>query len=181
MSGNNSEPAHTSPVRPGPAGAEQIRIEHPASGDGAAMWRVARDSQQLDLNSSYAYLLWCHDFTETSVVARVGGEVVGFVMGYRRPPAPEAVLVWQVAVDVSQRGSGVAGSMLDELYSGLVSTGTRFLETTITPDNAASIRLFSAFAERWGAPLRKSELFAATDFPDAHEAEEHYRIGPLAA
>lgn len=181
MSGNNSEPAHTSPVRSGGAGAEQIRIERPASGDGAAMWRVARDSQQLDLNSSYAYLLWCHDFAETSVVARVADDVVGFVMGYRRQPTPDSVLVWQVAVDASQRGGGVAGRMLDEMYGDLVATGTRFLETTITPDNAASIRLFSAFAERWGASLRKSELFSAADFPDAHEAEEHYRIGPLVA
>lgn len=176
MSGNNSEAGHS-----GSPDTDEVVIECPVPGDGATLWRVARDSQKLDLNSSYAYLMWCHDFAETSVVARVEGEVVGFVMGYRRQRVPESVVVWQVAVDGSQRGKGLAGRMLDAMYSRLIETGTRYLETTITPDNAASIRLFSAFAERWNAQLQKSELFAVADFPDEHEAEEHYRIGPLAA
>lgn len=176
MSGKTSEPAHT-----GSSDTDDAVIECPVPGDGAALWRVARDSQKLDLNSSYAYLMWCHDFADTSIVARAAGEVVGFVMGYRRQRAPESVVVWQVAVDGSQRGKGLAGRMLDTMYTRLVEDGTRYLETTITPDNTASIRLFSAFAERWDAALEKSELFAVTDFPDEHEAEEHYRIGPLAA
>lgn len=131
------------------AGTDHVIIECPALGDGAALWRIARDSHKLDLNSSYAYLLWCHDFADTSIVARVAGEPVGFVMGYRRQAAVDSVVVWQVAVDGSQRGKGLAGRMLDTMYSSLVRAGTRYLETTITPDNAASIRLFSAFAERW--------------------------------
>lgn len=175
MSGKHSESGD------GDDDTEHLLIESPERNDGAALWRIARDSQKLDLNSSYAYLMWCHDFADTSVVARVAGqrEPVGFVMGYRRQAAPDAVVVWQVAVDASQRGKGLAGRMLDALYTRLLDSGVRYLETTITPDNDASIRLFSSFAERWGASLRRSELFAATDFPDEHEAEEHYRIGPL--
>src|SRR5437879_5926964 len=48
-----------------PAGLDTPTVE-----DGAAIWRIARDSQTLDLNSSYSYLLWCRDFARTSVVAR---------------------------------------------------------------------------------------------------------------
>lgn len=156
-------------------------IENPSKSDGAALWRIARDSQKLDLNSSYAYLLWCHDFASTSVVARVDGEPVGFVMGYRRQDAPDAVVVWQVAVDSSQRGRGLAGKLLDALFDGLVDAGgVQYLETTITPDNEASIRLFTSFAKRWDAELKSSALFAADDFPDEHEPEDHYLIGPLA-
>ena len=173
MSGKRSESVS------GDDDTESLVIESPERHDGAALWRIARDSQKLDLNSSYAYLLWCHDFDDTSVVARVAGEPVGFVMGYRRQRAADAVVVWQVAVDASQRGKGLAGRMLDALYTGLLDSGTRYLETTITPDNDASIRLFSSFAQRWNAPLERSALFAAADFPDAHEPEEHYRIGPL--
>jgi L-2,4-diaminobutyric acid acetyltransferase len=161
-----------------------VIIENPSKSDGAALWRIARDSQKLDLNSSYAYLLWCHDFASTSVVARVGGEPVGFVIGYRRPDAPDAVVVWQVAVDSSQRGRGLAGKLLDALFGRLVDGGdgteVRYLETTITPDNEASIRLFASFAKRWDAELKSSALFAADDFPDEHEPEDHYLIGPLA-
>lgn len=159
-------------------------IESPTKADGAALWRIARDSQKLDLNSPYAYLLWCRDFAESSVVARVDGAPVGFVIGYRRPAEPDVALVWQVAVDASQRGKGLAGQLLDTLYARLVDSGVRYLETTITPGNEASIRLFASFAKRWNAALESTRLFEAGDFPEdgegGHEPEDLYRIGPLA-
>ncbi|MDI5977501.1 diaminobutyrate acetyltransferase [Amycolatopsis magusensis] len=158
-------------------------IESPTKADGAELWRIARDSQKLDLNSAYAYLLWCRDFADTSVVARDDGAAVGFVIAYRKPSDPETALVWQVAVDASQRGKGLAGALLDALFDRLVGQGVRYLETTITPDNQASIKLFESFAKRWEADLESAELFASADFPDdddAHEPEDLYRIGPLA-
>ncbi|VVJ15014.1 L-2 [Amycolatopsis camponoti] len=157
-------------------------IESPTKADGAELWRIARDSAKLDLNSPYAYMLWCRDFAETSVVAREGGKAVGFVTGYRRPREPGVGFVWQVAVDASQRGKGLAGTLLDALYTRLVADGVRYLETTITPDNEASIRLFTSFAKRWNAAVETSVLFDGEDFPEAgHLAEELYRIGPLTA
>jgi L-2,4-diaminobutyric acid acetyltransferase len=73
----------------------------------------------------------------------------------------------------------VAGRLLDHVLHRVVRTGVRYLETTITAANAASIRLFSTLAERWGAEVRRGPLFAAELFPDGHEAEYLYRIGPL--
>lgn len=143
------------------------------------MWRLARDSGKLDLNSSYAYLLWCRDFAETSVVARVADDVVGFVIGYRRPQAVDVLVVWQVAVDASQRGEGLAGALLDELLGRVTGDGVRYLETTVTPDNAPSLALFASFATRWSAEMGHFELFASHGFPDEHEPERLYRIGPL--
>jgi L-2,4-diaminobutyric acid acetyltransferase len=67
--------------------AAGIFIAEPVLADGPHLWRLARDSRVLDLNSSYAYLLWCRDFAATSVVAKVDGNVVGFVTGYVRPMA----------------------------------------------------------------------------------------------
>ncbi|OLT47983.1 diaminobutyrate acetyltransferase [Saccharomonospora sp. CUA-673] len=160
--------------------AGNVVIEPPAADDGGALWRIARDSQKLDLNSSYAYLLWCRDFADTSVVARVDGSPVGFVIGYRRPATPDSLLVWQVAVDDSQRGRGLAGKMLDALFERAVADGVRYLDTTITPDNEASIGLFASFAKRWDATLERSEFLAADEFPDPpHEPEDLFRVGPL--
>lgn len=186
------------------------------------MWRIARDSQALDLNSSYSYLLWCRDFAGTSLVARgVGkhaprgtsaggsraapashhtedrdtgervtegqdpasgariGEPVGFVTGYLRPERPATLVIWQIAVDQAHRGRGLAAAMLDGLTGRLVGRGVREVETTITPDNAASIRLFTSFGERHGAAVRREVLFPGGLFPDGHESEVLYRIGPL--
>jgi L-2,4-diaminobutyric acid acetyltransferase len=157
----------------------QLVIDMPRVPDGATLWRVAKDNDSLNLNSSYAYLLWCRDFSDTSVVARLDDTVVGFVTGYLRPTAQETLMVWQVAVDPTQRGKGLAAALLDGLLDRLVPAGVRYLETTVTQDNTASNRLFQSLAGRRSAGIERSELFGPHDFPDQHDAEFRYRIGPL--
>ncbi|MFE0425263.1 diaminobutyrate acetyltransferase [Streptomyces sp. NPDC058953] len=158
-------------------------IETPVVEDGAAIWRIARDSEVLDLNSSYSYLLWCRDFAATSLVARgSAGEPIAFVTGYARPDRPETLVVWQIAVDREHRGRGLAGALLDALTARVTTgLGIRSLETTVTPGNTASDRLFTAYAERHGARLERTVLFDGGLFPDGaeHEPEVLYRIGPL--
>jgi L-2,4-diaminobutyric acid acetyltransferase len=151
--------------------------------DGAAIWRIARDSEVLDLNSSYSYLLWCRDFAATSVVARsTDGEPVAFVTGYIRPERPHTLLVWQVAVDREHRGQGLARVLLDALTARLADRGVHTVETTITPDNAASDRLFRSYAERHKASLSREVLFDGVLFPEGtHLPEVLYRIGPVNA
>jgi L-2,4-diaminobutyric acid acetyltransferase len=154
-------------------------VEAPDITDGGDLWRIARDSGKLDLNSSYSYLLWCRDFADTTVVARAQGAVVGFVTGYLRPDRPDTLLVWQVAVDESQRGRGLAASLLDGLLARLADRDVRYLETTVTADNTASNRMFTSLARRWSAPCERTELFDEQVFPDGHDPEFLYRIGPL--
>lgn len=143
------------------------------------MWRVARDSRTLDLNSSYTYLLFARDFAATSRVAISDGEVVGFVIGYLRPEASDRLFIWQIAVDQSQRGKGVAARLLEALLTDLPQV--RYLETTITEDNAASQRLFTSLAERHGTGHEVEPLMQAGDFPDDHDAEHLHVIGALNA
>ncbi|MDX3851503.1 diaminobutyrate acetyltransferase [Streptomyces sp. AK02-01A] len=161
---------------------QSFAIDTPRVEDGAAIWRIARDSEVLDLNSSYSYLLWCRDFGATSLVARdEAGAPTAFVTGYIRPERPEALVVWQVAVDASRRGRGLAGVLLDELTARVAKErGITALETTVTPDNTASDRLFTAYAARHGAALEREVLFDGGLFPErGHQPEVLYRIGPL--
>ncbi|MEU7055500.1 diaminobutyrate acetyltransferase [Streptomyces sp. NPDC046197] len=162
--------------------SDGVRIERPAVADGAALWQLAKESGTLDLNSSYSYLLWCRDFAATSAVARgADGEPVGFVTGYVRPDRPRTLLVWQVAVDADHRGRGLAARLLDALTARVAAErGLTSVETTITPGNTASERLFTSFAARHRATVEREVLFRAEQFPDApHDAEVLYRIGPL--
>jgi L-2,4-diaminobutyric acid acetyltransferase len=164
------------------AAQADLQVDRPTVADGAALWRIARDSKTLDLNSSYSYLLWCRDFAATSAVARDGrGEPVGFLTGYVRPDRPSTLLVWQVAVDEAYRGHGLAASLLDGVVARTTAEhGVTTVETTITPGNTASERLFTSFAERHGARLEREVLFGADLFPDGpHDPEVLYRIGPL--
>ncbi len=87
-------------------------------------------------------------------------------------------MVWQVAVNEQHRGKQVASRMLDGLVDGL-EPPVSSLETTITPDNEASIQLFSRFAESRGAPVVREPVFDSSLFPDGHESELLFRIGPL--
>lgn len=161
-----------------------MTLESPRVEDGAAIWRIARDSRVLDLNSSYSYLLWCRDFAATSLVARTAddGEPVAFVTGYLRPDRPGTLVVWQIAVDESHRGRGLAGVLLDALTARVAPDE---VETTVTPDNTPSDRLFTAYATRHGLPLEREVLFDGGLFPEtvegdaAHQPEVLYRIGPF--
>lgn len=153
-----------------------VRFRRPTTADGKALWRMARDSRVLDLNASYAYLLWCRDFAGTSVLATVGDRPAGFVSGYRRPDAPDTLMVWQVAVDAEHRGRRLASGMLDALVDRVAPAS---LETTITADNVASIGLFTRFADERGASVEREPVFDAEHFPDGHDAELLFRIGPL--
>jgi L-2,4-diaminobutyric acid acetyltransferase len=155
------------------------RLESPQLEDGHGVWRVARESKELDLNSPYSYLLWCRDFSDTSVVARGDDGVRGFVTGYVRPEADDTFFVWQVAVAPSHRGRGLAGRMLQHLGDGLAGRGCAYLEATVTPSNTASTRLFESFAAAREAPVAWQPLFEAEMFPDGHEPEVLVRIGPI--
>ncbi|MCX4232698.1 diaminobutyrate acetyltransferase [Streptomyces sp. NPDC020707] len=161
---------------------EGLLIDRPRVDDGAALWRIAKDSGTLDLNSSYSYLLWCRDFAGTSAVARkADGDPVAFVTGYIRPERPHTLLVWQVAVDAAQRGRGLAAALLDGLTRQVADRHElTSMETTISPGNTASERLFTSYAARHGASVEREVLFDTGQFPDGpHDPEVLYRIGPL--
>lgn len=162
----------------------KTRIASPEVSQGGDIWQIAKRSTELDLNSSYMYLLFARDFASTSRVALIDDEVAGFVLAYRRTEDPECLFVWQVAVDERFRGEGLATRMLDDLVGapdGAPDGAAAFrkLETTITDDNLASQRLFRRVAERWGTQITSCALFDESHFPDDHEAERLYEIGPI--
>ncbi|MBB4136004.1 diaminobutyrate acetyltransferase [Gordonia humi] len=156
-----------------------VAYRRPRATDGLRMWEIARDSQVLDVNSSYAYVLWAAEFTDTSIIAEVDGRPVGFVTGYRRPHADDALMVWQVAVDADQRGKAIAGTMLCELFKRCAPSGVTAIHTTISPDNAASQRLFAGAARSLGLDFTRESFFEAELFGDSHEPEDLYRLEPM--
>lgn len=164
--------------------SDEICFRNPRTRDGIRVWEIAKASRTLDLNSVYHYLIMCRHFRGTSLVAEArsqgGDAVVGFVTAYVPPETPETVFVWQVAVDAAARGRGIAREMLVRVFENAAKSGIRYLAATITPSNAASIRLFTAAARELGAPfVFEEEFFAAADFgPNVHEPERLFRIGP---
>ena len=155
-------------------------LDAPCVRDGAAIHALVAACPPLDLNSIYAYLLLCEHFAPTCVRAVVEESTVGFVSAYLPPQREEVVFVWQVAVAAEQRGRGLAGAMLRELMARPATAGCRYLETTVSPSNAASRSVFHRLAREFGAAVAEHTLFDAEDFGgECHERETLIRIGPI--
>jgi L-2,4-diaminobutyric acid acetyltransferase len=153
------------------------RSRPPTPADGADIWRLVGETA-LDDNSPYAYVLCGDHFARTSRVAHHDETLMGFVMGYRVPDRPDTLFIWQVGVDPRARGHGLASRLIEEIWSD--HHGVRYLESTVTPSNQASDRLFRAFADRHRAEVETSVGYGVDLFPgDDHEAEMRYTIGPI--
>jgi L-2,4-diaminobutyric acid acetyltransferase len=155
-------------------------IRRPTLSDAVRMYELVKSAGNLDVNSLYLYLLLCRDFSATCRVAEVESRPVGMVTAYLPSHQPRLVFIWQVAVAEEFRGRGIAMAMLSDLTSGLAAADPWFLQTTITPSNTASIRLFTALARKFRTPISTTEGFHERLFePYRHEAEILYTLGPI--
>lgn len=145
--------------------------------DGVRMYELVREMGGLELNTAYFYILFCIDFADTCVVAEVDGRMAGFVLGHRPPERQDTVFVWQVGVAPFMRKQGMAGRLLEAFLEQ--NPDARWLEASVTPSNTASRKLFRALAREHDADCEVSDFMLAEYFPDGHEAEELFRIGPL--
>jgi len=137
-------------------------------------------SPPLDTNSVYCNLLQCSHFADTSVIAKRGSTILGFISGYRLPKDPETLFVWQVVVSAEARGQGLALKMLEAQVRSEACRGVRYMDTTITEDNGASRALFAKFAKRQGAEMAERPFFEKDrHFDGRHESEYLIRIGPF--
>lgn len=148
--------------------------------DGARLLQLVRDTDVLEPNSGYAYLLLCTHFADTVLLAERGDALVGFVAAYRPPKHPGTVFVWQIGVLADARGEGLGLRLLHRLVQLPGCRDVTHLEATVAASNTVSSRLFQSFARSMNAACEISEGFRADHFGTSiHEAEDLYRIGPL--
>jgi len=164
--------------RPDPR--QSIKLRTPTSEDGAPVHNLIRKSAFLDDNSLYCYLVICTHFSQTSIVATMGEDIVGLVTAYIPPEQPDTVFVWQVAVDTVAQKQGLAGRMLNAILDSKACSTVRFMETTVTSDNDASRAMFASLARRNNCSINESVMFdRQAHFLNLHDTEYKLRIGPL--
>ncbi len=160
---------------------KKLVFRNPASTDGAPLKALIERCAPLEPNTTYAYVLFCTDFTSTCLLAEDEAGLVGAIVGYSPPSRPDAIFVWQIAVDGRARGAGLGSRMLSALVEGAQSRGIRYVEATVAPTNLASDGLFRRFARDNDVPLDIAPYFSEDFFGvDSHEPEHLYRIGPIA-
>ena len=150
--------------------------------DGAEAYGLVKVCPGMDLNSLYAYLMLCKEFSRTSRMAFLDDRPIGYVCGFRPPERPQAVFVWQIVVSPDAQGTGVGGKMLHDLAAVLSQTTNpiSYVEATVAEDNQASRGLFGGLAKRLGAPLREEPYIVKSHFGGhGHPAEPLIRVGPF--
>ncbi len=144
----------------------------------------------LDVNSLYAYALLATHHSATCFVAIQDQRICAAVTGYIPPRQPDTYFLWQVAVAPEQQGTGLGSKLLDHIYQHcMLPNHLSHLETTISPGNSASQRLFSRFAKCHQVAITHTPLFSSLDLQpvrqadglqgqtEQHEAEHLYRLG----
>jgi L-2,4-diaminobutyric acid acetyltransferase len=170
----------TQSTRRNAVGGPAAHLRRPVPSDGPAVHALVAACPPLDPNSLYCNLLQCTHFAGTSALAEAGGEVVGFVSGYRPPADPDSLFVWQVAVSGTVRGQGLGRRLMLDILARPENRGLRFVRTTITNDNAASWAMFDSLARQLGAATRRQVLFDADrHFAGQHDSEHELVIGPF--
>ena len=155
-------------------------IRKPELTDGQLIYDLIRNSEPLDLNSLYSYLLISAHFNQTSAVAETGQELVGYVSGYLHPHQDDTLFIWQVAVKPYMRGRGLATRMLQNILNREELIKVKFIEATITPSNKNSRKLFQHLAEQLKADYKESPYLNRELFGDSnHEEENLLHIGPI--
>lgn len=166
------------PTAPDPS--LNLTIVEPKPEHAVAVHDLVAACPPLDRNSLYANLLQCSHFASTCALALRNDEVVGWVSGYRPPTKSSTWFLWQVAVAPVMRGQRLARRLIDDILARPACAGVRFIETTITPDNDASWRLFRGVADGFGASMTQEVAFDRDrHFAGRHDTEMLVRIGPF--
>ncbi len=162
------------------SGAEDLSISPPLASDGAAVHALVGRCPPLDRNSLYCNLLQCTHFAATCALARHNGKACGFVSAYIPPAQPEVLFVWQVAVDASMRGTGLARRLIHDILARPSCHEVTTIHTTVTRSNQASRAMFAKLAASLATDLNITAAF------DRHlhlagnsESEELLAIGPF--
>ena len=157
---------------------KEIKFRKPNTQDAKAMWMLVKNNKPLDENSIYLYVLLCHHFSDTCVVAESDSKIVGFISGFIPPKHPQTLFVWQVAVDSEFRNQGIAQNLVS-MAVDQTREEIRFVEATVTASNKASLKFLKNFARRYNANFDLSPLFSTNDLGQDHESEDLVRIGPI--
>lgn len=155
-----------------------ITFREPLVSDAQKIWELVKNNKPLDENSKYLYVLLCHQFSKTCVVAEYDSKIIGFLSGFISPKNPDTLFVWQAAVDDEFRNKGIAKELVLKTLSQ-TEPSVRFVEATVTFSNKSSLKFLQNFASQLDANFTKTPLFSTEILGGDHEPEDLVRIGPI--
>lgn len=115
-----------------------VSIQSASSADYFELMRVL-DSW---MGAAHAHSHHLHNFIhfpQTTLVARVNGDLAGFVSGYLSQANSQQAYLRLVAVNPSHRRLGIARELYDQFFTNCSILGASEIRCTISPSNSDSI------------------------------------------
>lgn len=122
-------------------------LRAPQPGDGERVAMLTKDDRKKVFGRLFGELSDFEQFTHTSIVAEVDGEVVGAIFAYSPPYDPDTLNILQVVIHENEINKGLGSLMLGQLMRREVCAGASRVETTIGSDDEATWTLFRRFAQ----------------------------------
>lgn len=157
---------------------KNILIKAPQKENAQGIFSLVKKSKILDVNSEYLYLLQATHFKDYCSVALDDKKVIGFVSGYLIPNESSTLFIWQVAVDEEYRGNDLARKLILNIIKR-DKVDINFVNTTVSPSNKASLRVFEKLSNELNTNIEATKFFEVSDFENQHEEEVLYKIGPF--
>jgi len=158
---------------------ETLVFRIPTVDDGQLLYKLAKESGGLDVNSEYAYLLLGTHFSKTCTIMEKDSRPLGFVSAYLLQNYPDTLFIWQIAVDQKYKKRGLAKTMIKSILDRSFGQTIRYLQASVTPSNIASQNLFKSLSRDLGTELKRYPLFDKDMFSESHEEEFLVQIGPI--
>jgi L-2,4-diaminobutyric acid acetyltransferase len=157
---------------------DEFIFRSPLPYDGKHLYKLAIESNSLDVNSEYAYiLLGCH-FQESCAVVEHKKKIIGFASGYYLPSAKvasgireESLFIWQIAISHEYRRLGLAKKLVLELLRRPSSQTISAIRASVTSLDSASAKLFRKLAGGLGAEFSHDEFMEKEMFSTDHDTE----------
>lgn len=156
----------------------QIIYRKPVTSDARSIYNLVKNNKPLDENSNYLYVLLCHQFSDTCIVAEIDSKIIGFMTGFISPKNSQTLFVWQAAVDAEYRNEGVAKKLVSNALENAGSE-IKYIEATVTFSNKASLKFLENLANDLKTSISLTPLFSSEVLGEGHEPENLIRIGPI--
>ena len=91
--------------------------------------------------------------SETSVVAELDGQIVGWMAAYKLPHDLETLFVWQLVVSEDERGVGLGSLMINSALKRDIGEDVERVQTAIKSDDLDTWSFFKRFAHSKNADL----------------------------
>ncbi len=152
-------------------------LRAPQPEDGARVALLAKDDRKQVFGTLLGELSDFEQFVNTSIVAEVDGDVVGAVLAYIPPYAPNTLNILQVLIHEKEENKGLGSLMLGQLMRREVCAEITQVETTISAGDESTWALFRRFAQWQHSRLEITPFFTQALQPRRrHEIDNQVTI-----